>query len=189
MPQGPQVGFPTGCISALLGCGLSPFRPALTDVLISQAGRPRPLGMNFWGPMGTSFSGTKREKETLGRSCSCHCSLGDIVGGLGLGKDPDLCEMVGLGVECTVSPNPRGTGPKPHGRRMGQFCSGCDRETSLPGKTCSGQGSQALMTSGRNFLPGWAQEPGAERGVSSIQWAVVLGAVPREDAGDLEPAL
>ena len=72
---------------------------------------------------------------------------------------------------------------------MSLFCSGCDRETGLPGRTCSGQDSQALMTSGRNFLPGWAQEPGAERGVSSTQRAVVLGAVSREDVRGLEPAL
>lgn len=76
-------------------------------------------GDEFLGPYGDIFLWNK-ERETLGRSCSCHCSLGDIVGGLGLGKGPDLCEMAGLGVECMVSPSPRGTGPKPHGRRMGQ---------------------------------------------------------------------
>ena len=76
-------------------------------------------GDEFLGPFGDIFLWNK-ERETLGRSCSCHCSLGDIVGGLGLGKGPDLCEIAGLGVECTVSPSPRGTGAKPHGRRVGQ---------------------------------------------------------------------
>lgn len=39
------------------------------------------------------------------------------------------------------------------------------------------------MTSGRSFLPRWAQGPGTERGMSSVQRAVVLGAVQREDVG------
>lgn len=43
---------------------LSPFRPALTDVLISQAGRPGPRGENFWGPPGDLFLWNK-EREIL----------------------------------------------------------------------------------------------------------------------------
>lgn len=58
----PKISSLDDYVLGLLGCGPSPFCPALTDVLISQAGRPWPLGMNFWSPMGRSFSGTKRGK-------------------------------------------------------------------------------------------------------------------------------
>jgi hypothetical protein len=62
----PHLRVPPGGILGLPGHGQIPFRPALTAVLISQAGRPESLRTNFWGPTGSSFSGTKRGKSWAG---------------------------------------------------------------------------------------------------------------------------
>lgn len=95
MPQGPVLESLLTVSWVYDTVGLSPFCPALTDVLISQAERAGPLGINFWGPTGRSFSGTKR--ETWSRSCSFNVAMGTLPGALGSpGLQSDLDNRVGL---------------------------------------------------------------------------------------------
>lgn len=68
-------------ISGLSVCRLSPFRSELTHVLISQAGRPWPQGMNFWGSHGDLFLWNK--ERNLGLSLQLLLWLGDITGCFG----------------------------------------------------------------------------------------------------------
>lgn len=102
----PCLGVSADCVLGLWSCGPSPFCPALTDVLISQAGRAGPLGTPFWGPTGRAFSGTKR--ETWGRSCSFHVASGTLPGVPG---SPGLQSALDsrLGPECSLWPQEPGS--------------------------------------------------------------------------------
>ena len=97
-------------------------------------------GDEFLGPYGEIFLWNK-EREALGRSCSCHCSLGDIVGGLRWPRAL-TCVRQQSWVLNVWSLSAPGVGvPSPTGGGMGHvsICSGRDRENGLPGRTCSGQ--------------------------------------------------
>ena len=124
----PCLGVPADCVLSLWCCGLNPFRPALTDVLISQAGRPGPLGMNFWGPTGRSFSGTKR-----GKSWAVPAATLQLWGphwGLWVALGSNLPQTAALGSECRVSLAPGVRIPSPSGDWMqASICIVCDRET------------------------------------------------------------
>lgn len=130
----PHLGVPADSALGLPGYGLNPFCPALTDVLISQAGRRRPLGMNFWGPMGRSFSGTKRGKPWAVPAAALWL-LAHLASWVALGSD--LHGTAGLGSECRASLAPGIRVPSPSGGGMGQWASVCighDREIDLCGR-------------------------------------------------------
>lgn len=131
----PHLGVPADSVLGLPGYGLNPFCPALTDVLISQAGRRGPLGMNFWGPMGSSFSGTKTGKPWAVPAAALWLWGPHLAPWVALGSE--LHGAAGLGSECRVSLAPGIRLPSPSRVGVGQWASVCigrDTEIGLCGR-------------------------------------------------------